>query len=93
MDYNRVILGSAIGPVIGGYVDQYLGWRWIFYLKTIIGGVITILAIVFVQETFYRPGKNMPATSFREHLERFKFNPVSLYFFFLKNIYIYITLF
>ncbi|CAO3671234.1 unnamed protein product [Rhizopus stolonifer] len=69
------IMGPAIAPVIGGYVDQYLGWRWIFYLKTILGGVITVLAIVFVQETLYKPDTKVPTTNFKERMARFKFNP------------------
>ena len=28
-------LAPVIGPVIGGYVSQNLGWRWVFLLLTI----------------------------------------------------------
>ncbi|KAF7723728.1 hypothetical protein EC973_001704 [Apophysomyces ossiformis] len=72
-----VILGPAIAPLIGGYVDQYAGWRWIFYIKTIIGGVILVLNFFFLDETLYNPsGSDLPApVTFREKLARLKFNP------------------
>jgi MFS family permease len=72
-------LGPAIAPMIGGYIDQYLGWRWIFYVKTILGGVLTILNIAFVKETLYIPNHVAPPPpkNFSERLERLKFNPVS----------------
>ncbi|KAG0194553.1 hypothetical protein DFQ28_009761 [Apophysomyces sp. BC1034] len=72
-----VILGPAVAPLIGGYVDQYLGWRWIFYIKTILGGVIFLLNFVFLRETLYTPSSDLPApTTFRERLARLKFNPL-----------------
>lgn len=30
------LLGLVIGPVIGGFVTQYLGWRWTFWLILIL---------------------------------------------------------
>jgi MFS family permease len=72
-----MILGPSIAPVIGGYTAQYLGWRWIFYLKTIIGGVLTILTFIFVKETLYRPGKKQKVNGFKGRLESLRFNPVS----------------
>jgi MFS family permease len=75
----RTILGPTIAPLCGGYIDQYLGWRWIFYIKTIMGGVLTILTFLFVQETLYIPNPPPPPVNFKERLERLKFNPVSLY--------------
>lgn len=71
------ILGPAIAPVIGGYIDLYLGWRWIFYIKTIMGGVLTILNFLLLKETLYVPEFKRPAapTNFSERLERLKFNP------------------
>lgn len=29
-------IGQVIGPVIGGFVTQYLGWRWTFWLILIL---------------------------------------------------------
>ncbi|KAI9260531.1 major facilitator superfamily domain-containing protein [Phascolomyces articulosus] len=65
------IIGPAFSPLIGGYVAQYLGWRWIFYICTILGGVIFIANIVLLRETLYRPNYEKP----KSRIEYLKFNP------------------
>ncbi|KAI8985912.1 major facilitator superfamily domain-containing protein [Pilobolus umbonatus] len=72
-----ILLGPAVGPMLGGYIAQYLGWRWIFYIKAIIGVVLTTLNFLFVKETLYDPNAKdiPPAKSFKERLGRLKFNP------------------
>lgn len=76
----RTIIGPAFSPLVGGYVDQYLGWRWIFYLSTMIGGVILIANLLFMRETLHRPQQEDQEKnkSIRERLARLKFNPVSI---------------
>ncbi|KAJ5398469.1 MFS transporter [Penicillium sp. CMV-2018d] len=46
------LLGPVFGPVIGGFVTEYLGWRWTFWLILILAGVISLLALVLMRETF-----------------------------------------
>jgi EmrB/QacA subfamily drug resistance transporter len=36
-------VGLSIGPIVGGFVTQHLGWQWIFYLNALLGIVISIL--------------------------------------------------
>ncbi|ORY95219.1 major facilitator superfamily domain-containing protein [Syncephalastrum racemosum] len=73
------IIGPAFAPMIGGYIAQYLGWRWIFYLCTIIGGVIFIANVLFLRETLYRPEdalyEKQGRKTIRDCLHRLKFNP------------------
>lgn len=66
--------------MIGGYIDQYLNWHWIFYILAIVGGILTVLNCLFFKETLYTPNalKPSPPTSMKERLERLKFNPVSV---------------
>ncbi|KAI1819393.1 major facilitator superfamily domain-containing protein [Xylaria intraflava] len=45
------ILAPSIGPVIGGVISQYLGWRWIFWFLTIAAGVYVIVFLLFMPET------------------------------------------
>lgn len=45
-------IGSAIAPVIGGYVVQERGWRWVLYTLAIINGAIAIIGTFFFTETF-----------------------------------------
>ncbi|KAI1300596.1 putative MFS transporter [Xylaria venustula] len=46
------LLGPVIGPVIGAFVAQYLGWRWTFWLILILAGVVSLLAVPLMRETF-----------------------------------------
>ena len=39
-----VVFGPIIGPTIGGYLSEELGWRWVFFLLVPFG----ILAITFI---------------------------------------------
>ncbi|KAI9305132.1 major facilitator superfamily domain-containing protein [Cunninghamella echinulata] len=70
------IFGPAIAPIIGGLLAQYLYWRSIFYLKTIIGGVLAIASFFFLDETLYKPERTLSSvTQLRWY--HFKFNPLS----------------
>lgn len=43
--------GSVIGPIVGGFVETYLNWRWVFWLQLIFGGATQILHFFTVRET------------------------------------------
>ncbi|KAK8051539.1 MFS multidrug transporter [Apiospora rasikravindrae] len=45
------ILAPALGPVIGGLISQFLGWRWIFWFLTILAGAFMIVYALFMPET------------------------------------------
>ncbi|GAB1318245.1 Trichosetin biosynthesis cluster MFS transporter [Madurella fahalii] len=45
------LLGPVVGPIIGGFVTQSIGWRWTFWLITILAGVFSIIAIPVLRET------------------------------------------
>ncbi|KAJ9602400.1 hypothetical protein H2200_012942 [Cladophialophora chaetospira] len=46
------LMGPVIGPVAGGYLGEAAGWRWVFWLITIAGGVAFCCSLVFMRETF-----------------------------------------
>ncbi|KAI4910654.1 hypothetical protein J4E90_006909 [Alternaria incomplexa] len=46
------VLGPAIGPVIGGYLAPAAGWRWTFWIMAIACGVMTLVSILFVRESY-----------------------------------------
>ncbi|KAL9091785.1 MAG: hypothetical protein Q9159_001300 [Coniocarpon cinnabarinum] len=46
------LMGPVLGPIIGGFLSQSKGWRWTFWLLTIVAGVLTIAAFIFMRETY-----------------------------------------
>ncbi|PNS14238.1 hypothetical protein CAC42_6751 [Sphaceloma murrayae] len=46
-------VGPEVGPVIGGFINQYTYWRWTFYVLLIWAGIELILIIFFVPETYH----------------------------------------
>ncbi|OAL32814.1 hypothetical protein AYO20_07771 [Fonsecaea nubica] len=47
-------LGPALGPIIGGLINQFTTWRWTFYMLLIWTGVLLVLVIFFVPETYHK---------------------------------------
>lgn len=45
-------LGPVIGPIIGSYLGERAGWRWAFWLPTIVSGALSLLLLVFYRETY-----------------------------------------
>ena len=43
--------GPAIGPVLGGYVTEYLHWRMVFYLNTLPGTIGMLLVLLVIPNT------------------------------------------
>jgi EmrB/QacA subfamily drug resistance transporter len=39
-------LASVVGPTIGGYLTDNVGWRWVFYVNVPVG-ILAVLAVVF----------------------------------------------
>ncbi|KKA30902.1 hypothetical protein TD95_002628 [Thielaviopsis punctulata] len=46
-----IVLAPAIGPVIGGVLAQYLGWRAIFWYLVIFSGVVMVALFLVFPET------------------------------------------
>ncbi|KAH7402696.1 multidrug transporter [Pyrenochaeta sp. MPI-SDFR-AT-0127] len=44
-------LGSVIGGICGGPIEEFLGWRWNFWIQLIFGIVVQVIHVFFVPET------------------------------------------
>jgi DHA2 family multidrug resistance protein len=45
-----VIVGPAVGPVLGGYLTDALSWRWAFFVNVPIGTLAAFLAATFLRD-------------------------------------------
>jgi MFS family permease len=43
--------GSVLGPIVGGFVEQFLAWRWNIWIQLIFGGAVQLLHAICVPET------------------------------------------
>lgn len=42
--------GSVLGPIVGGFVEQYAAWRWNIWIQLIFGGFVQVIHL-WVPET------------------------------------------
>jgi MFS transporter, DHA2 family, multidrug resistance protein len=43
------VLAPTLGPTVGGWLTDAVGWRSIFYVNIVPGAVVTLLAILFIK--------------------------------------------
>lgn len=46
------LIGPVIGPIAGGFLGMEEGWRWVFWLLLILGGVVSFGVEVLNKETY-----------------------------------------
>ncbi|KAI9793286.1 MAG: hypothetical protein M1833_000785 [Piccolia ochrophora] len=46
-------VGPELGPLVGGFINQYANWRWTFYVLLIWSGAMLISLIFLVPETYH----------------------------------------
>jgi EmrB/QacA subfamily drug resistance transporter len=50
INITAVYVGLTIGPFIGGWVTQYLGWRYIFLFTVLLGAMIIFITTALVEK-------------------------------------------
>ncbi|NPA12723.1 MAG: DHA2 family efflux MFS transporter permease subunit [Aquificae bacterium] len=46
-----VSFAPSIGPTLGGYITEYLNWRWVFFINIPFGILTVLMAIFYLPET------------------------------------------
>ncbi|KIA75346.1 hypothetical protein HK57_00199 [Aspergillus ustus] len=46
------LFGPIIGPVVGGLLVEDKGWRWAFWVLSIVGGAVSVVFFFVVPETY-----------------------------------------
>ncbi|CAG8073785.1 unnamed protein product [Penicillium olsonii] len=46
------LVGPVVGPIAGGFLGEEAGWRWVFWLLLIAGGVMAFGVEILNQETY-----------------------------------------
>ena len=45
-------IGPAIGPLVGGFLSDAKGWRWLYWIQLILAGAVYVLITFTVPETY-----------------------------------------
>lgn len=46
------LTGSAVGPIVGGFIVQYSTWRWMFWASTILQVTVEVASFFLFSESF-----------------------------------------
>jgi multidrug resistance protein len=69
-----VLTAPALGPVIGGLLTEFLGWRAVFWFLTIISGGYLVVYIICMPETLHKivdDGSIVPQQWWRQSVVQF----------------------
>ncbi|KAM0244424.1 hypothetical protein ACHAP5_006226 [Fusarium lateritium] len=44
--------GPVVGPICGGFIGESIGWRWVYRILAILGGVLSLGVQIFNRETY-----------------------------------------
>lgn len=55
-----VAAGLTTGPVLGGFILEYLSWRSIFYINIPIGLIAVVLGVKILDTDYFSKGSNEP---------------------------------
>jgi multidrug resistance protein len=45
-------IGPAVGPLVGGFLSDNLGWRWLYWIQVILSGAVWFFITFTVPETY-----------------------------------------
>ncbi|CAK7199693.1 hypothetical protein SEUCBS139899_002376 [Sporothrix eucalyptigena] len=60
--------GSAVGPIIAGFINDQLGYRWVFYIPIIFSAFVFVFLFLFAEETNYARGQTIVGQAVEQQL-------------------------
>ncbi|CAK7232838.1 hypothetical protein SBRCBS47491_008404 [Sporothrix bragantina] len=63
-------VGPAVGPICGGFISEYLGWRWSYWLLLIVAGTTNAGLTLYMPETYAPRVLQKKANKLRKTLNR-----------------------
>ncbi len=69
-------VGPCLGPIVGVYITENLGWRWTAWIVLIMAGFFGIPAFLFVPETYAPVLKKEPRPGFKVFLSKYLVRPM-----------------
>ena len=60
------VLAPTLGPTVGGWLTDAIGWRWIFFINVVPGALVTLLTLMVVRVD--RPNFSLLRTIDYSHL-------------------------
>lgn len=70
------LLAPAVGPIIGGFIDQYTTWRWMFWSTSIFQGFMSLVSLVAYHETYVPSILGQRASKLRRETEDARYHTV-----------------
>ena len=58
------VFGPVVGPALGGYLTEYLDWRWIFFINVPVGLIALAGVLAFLPESRREPEKRLDSFGF-----------------------------
>ncbi|CAI7583387.1 unnamed protein product [Penicillium glandicola] len=46
------VLGSCLGPIVGGFIADYTTWRWTFWSTSLAAGAFLVVCFIVARETY-----------------------------------------
>ncbi|PYH43484.1 MFS general substrate transporter, partial [Aspergillus saccharolyticus JOP 1030-1] len=46
------VVGPVVGPIVGSYLGEQAGWRWVFWLPTLLSAFLGVLLLLVYRETY-----------------------------------------
>ncbi|OJJ32214.1 hypothetical protein ASPWEDRAFT_117312 [Aspergillus wentii DTO 134E9] len=65
-------IGPELGPLVGGFINQYTNWRWTFYVLLIWTAMELVMIYFFVPETYHPVLLKRKAEELREKTKNSK---------------------